>query len=90
MCFSPDGKVLAVGGGRGSTPGVDELTGEIRFWDAQLGQRLLNMPELHFDVNSMSWSPDGKFLAVSNGNSKKMTLWDVSQITARQGPLGKP
>ena len=56
--FSPDGKILATGGGEPSR------TGDVALFDMASGKLLRAFPELHDDaVLSLDFSPDGKLLA---------------------------
>jgi WD40 repeat protein len=68
--FSPDGKLLAAGGGEPSR------SGELKIWDIGTGQQLRSLDALHSDtVFALRFSPDGtklasgaadKFLKVTN------------------------
>ena len=76
--FSPDGTILASGGGF--------LDGTVRLWDVathrQIGQPLTGH---RLDVQSVAFSPDGTILA-SGSQDKTVRLWDVA--THRQ--IGQP
>ena len=71
VVFSPDGHMLASGGGWPNT---------VRLWDVSTGQELAAL-EGHTDwVTSVSFSPDGQTLA-SGGSGEftgRIRLWDVS------------
>jgi len=70
--FSPDGKLLAVGGGEPSR------SGEIKLFNAQTGELILALKEPHSDtVNCLAFSPDGKQLA-SCGADRFVKLWNVA------------
>ncbi|HEV7473456.1 MAG TPA: hypothetical protein VGN90_05355 [Pyrinomonadaceae bacterium] len=77
MAFSPDGKILAVGGGSSEAE-----SGLVTLWDTQTHKPL----DLHIrghqgvgvDVTSLAFSPtDNRILAVG-GTDKTIELWDVS------------
>ena len=67
VCFSPDGKLLASGGG------WDDKT--IRFWDVENKKEIAALKGHNQAVVSVSFSPDGKLLASVDYNS--IRLWDV-------------
>ncbi len=63
VAFSPDGKLLATGGGEPSRGG------EIKFWDPATGAPLRDFPKLHADaVLGLEFSPDGKHLATASAD----------------------
>jgi WD40 repeat protein len=70
LAFSPDGKLLASGGGDPSR------TGEIIVWDMAKKSMLKHFPDIHSDmVNSVEFSRDGKLL-VSGGADKFARVTD--------------
>lgn len=88
IAFSPDGKTLVSGGCGKITQRADSSSqlsdvcgrGEIRFWDVATRQLLGQSVAAHDDdVMSVAFSPDGKTLASSSGQSDgKIKLWDVA------------
>ncbi len=67
--FSPDGKVLAVGG-----------YGEVRLLDSNSGKVLAALTGHTHYVRSMAFSPDGKMLAAAGGAPQiegEIKIWDV-------------
>jgi WD40 repeat protein len=57
VCFSPDGKRLAVSGG---SPGE---MGEIQVWNVESGKLALSKVVSYDTVSGVSWSPDGSKIA---------------------------
>jgi WD40 repeat protein len=70
--FSPDGKILATGGGEPSR------SGEIKLWDISNGNLVTALKEPHSDtVFALDFSPDGKQLA-SCGADRFVKLFNVA------------
>src|SRR5262245_14037718 len=67
--LSPDGKILASGGG-------DTRGGELKLWDTATGKQIASLPGYTDSLNALIFSPDGKTLA-SAGTS--VQVWDVSR-----------
>lgn len=69
IAFSPDGKRFA------AVSSVNQQT--IRIWNVATGQVEAAMKDdTYFTDDSVSFSPDGRHIAVSAGN--KVSLWDVA------------
>jgi WD40 repeat protein len=75
LAFSPDGQLLASGGGRSD---IDSRNGDetIRIWKVANGQQQANVNDGLSTVRSLSWSPDGQLLA-SGGDDGTVRLWRV-------------
>ncbi len=82
VAFSPDGTLLATGGGSwGRKPG------EVKLWNLSTGKMKANLQGHSLIVHSVAFSPDGKTLAAGGGGSFPgdhglVKLWDVP--TAKQ------
>lgn len=77
VCFSPDGKILATGGGEPSR------SGDIRLFDTATGKSIAGWKERHHDVVlSLDFSPDGKLLA-SGGADKIARVTEVASGTQK-------
>lgn len=72
LAFSPDGKLLASGGGEPSR------SGELKVWNLADGKLAYDFADAHSDtVFSVAFSPDGEFLA-SAGADKFVKVFEVA------------
>ena len=72
VCFGPDGKTLATGGGEPSR------TGNVHLFDIATGENIAAWKEHHSDtVVSLDFSPDGKRLA-SGGTDKIARVTEIA------------
>src|SRR5690349_5661309 len=66
--LSPDGKILAAGGG-------DTRGGELKLWDAAAGREIASLPGYTNSLYSLTFSADGKRLA--SGGHGPVQVWDI-------------
>ncbi|KAL7211711.1 hypothetical protein ACSBR2_014548 [Camellia fascicularis] len=69
LCWSPDGKVLAIPG----------LKNDVVMYDRDTAEKLFSLRGDHVErICFLSWSPNGKYMATS-GLDRKVLIWDVDQ-----------
>lgn len=81
MAYSPDGRLLAVGGGAAKTPWPGEPT-DLRIWRVDDGTLLHQFSGNRRLVRCLAFSPEGKTLA-TGGFDRVVRLWDVAAGTQR-------
>ena len=81
VCFSPDSKLVLVGGGYPGLEGLGKGAGMVKFWSVSSGKEIATVRAYDQEVLRMSLSADGRLLAVCAASSATMKLWDVSGIT---------
>jgi len=72
LAFSPDGKLLATGGGEPSR------SGELKIWNLADRSVVFDLPEAHTDtIFGLEFSPDGKLVATASAD-KFIRVFDVA------------
>ncbi len=72
VAFSPDGKLIATGGGEPSR------SGELKIWNADTGDLVLTLKDAHSDtIYSIEFSPDGQHVA-SCGADRFVKVFEVN------------
>jgi len=81
MSFSPDGKLLAVGGG-----GNESDNGVVTLWDTkprtQIKVDIKGHQGVEIFVNAVAFSPDNRTLA-TGATDKTIEVWDISSRPAK-------
>ncbi|MFL5732273.1 MAG: WD40 repeat domain-containing protein [Chloroflexia bacterium] len=74
--FSPDGQLLASGGGKSESSSDDVHDMSIRIWSMVDGREQAKLEGHTNNVRSLAWSPDGRLLA-SGSDDGTVRLWQV-------------
>jgi len=78
LAFSPDGRMLASGGGQYSQ------SGDVSIWDVASGRLLRSVPAPKQGIGAVAFSPDGKAMATA-GMDRIVRFWDPGTGKAAEG-----
>jgi WD40 repeat protein len=70
VAFSPDGSLLATGGNDGT----------LGLWKVATGHRLASLDAQALALRNVTFSPDGRLLALTTWNDDDVRLWNVDEI----------
>jgi WD40 repeat protein len=70
VAFSPDGSLLATGGNDGT----------LGLWTVATGHRLASLDAQALALRNVTFSPDGRLLALTTWNDDDVRLWNVDEI----------
>jgi hypothetical protein len=76
LAISPDGSLVATGGGGDHT---------IRVWETRSGRQLAHLIEHQGPIFGLAFSPDGRFLASASGDGT-IRLWTPTRPLTTDGP----
>jgi WD40 repeat protein len=76
VAFSPDGKLLASGGGELNSPD------EVKVWDADTGKHLFSFAQAK-GIHHLAFHPDGRNLAGVVTYSDTLKVWDLAERRER-------
>jgi sugar lactone lactonase YvrE len=77
LAYSPDGRYIASSGYAGSKAPNGKNLAEVRIWNAADGTIARRLDEKLYDIDALSWSPSGKYLAAGSADST-VHIWDVN------------
>jgi len=75
VAFSPDGRILASGGGYRFEPGSPYEDYGVKLWDSKNGRLIAFLPH-EKPVHSLAFSPDGQKI-VGGGELGELLLWNL-------------
>ncbi|GAA0579715.1 hypothetical protein GCM10009546_47710 [Actinomadura livida] len=87
MALSPDGSILATGGGEKSQGTEVSVDGKVQLWDLRTRTLLTERPLFSSgtEVSALAFSPDGETLAAGIGRTVR--LWNVSDRRQLTPPI---
>jgi WD40 repeat protein len=77
LAYSPDGRYIASSDYAGSKAPNGKNLAEVRVWNAADGTIARTLDEKLYDIDALSWSPSGKYLAAGSADST-IRIWDIN------------
>ncbi|MGP4027417.1 protein kinase domain-containing protein [Actinomadura sp. 3N407] len=87
LAISPDGRILATGGGSQSQMSNPSVDGKVQLWDLRTRTLITKRPLFSsgVEVSALAFSPDGRTLAAGIGRT--IRLWNVSDHKQLTPPI---